>query len=182
MVAKTPPSPRRKVPVKKTTAARQAPAKKTTTTKRTAAKETTAPRRRTTPTLKLGPRGRRLYSALIGPTATEPQKVLAEEAARIADRLDELDSIIHGNGVLNLMRFRSMLPHEDEMGDKHLTVKVEFSSVLSEARGQAATLKQILTTLGVEQATAAPPAAKGTGLDELKRRRRERQAQGQVRT
>lgn len=166
MTAKTPPTPRAKAtpkPPAKRVARKAAPARK-----RVAA----AP--------KFGARGTRLYKALTNSTSPEALKVLAEESARIADRLDELDRIIAGKGVLELMRFRSMIPYEDDQGDKHLTVKVEFSSVLGEARQQAGALRQILATLGVDKAATAPPASGGTGLDELKKRRADRQAKGQA--
>jgi len=93
-----------------------------------------------------GERGQRLYdaySASVSPSGL----VLLEEAARLADRLDELDSVIHGKGVLNLMSFRLDLDLEDEAGDRQVNVRVEFSNVLAEARQQALALRQLLSAL-----------------------------------
>lgn len=95
---------------------------------------------------------RRKRSAMLrelGKGETEPRKLaLLEEAARIADRLDELDRVIAGKGVLQLMRFR-LHEHWGEEGDRTVSVEVKFDSVLSEARQQAAVLRSLLVTLGV---------------------------------
>lgn len=101
-------------------------------------------------------RGKALWDAL-EPDDVGPQAALVLEACRIADRLDELDSIIHGKGVLNLMKFRL---HESwgEDGDRTVLVRVEFQSVLSEARQQALALERLLTRLGL---TAAKPKSEG---------------------
>jgi hypothetical protein len=77
--------------------------------------------------------------------------VLLEEAARIADRLDELDRVIAGKGVLNLMSFRLDLDLEDESGDRNINVRVEFSHVLAEARQQANTLRQLVASLPLKE-------------------------------
>lgn len=126
--------------------------------------------------LSLQSRGSVLFEALAPAGSTEGVRALALEAARIADRLDELDRIIAGQGVLNLMRFRLTSLDFD---DPEATVEVKFDSVLSEARQQAATLRQILHTLGVSGASASAPAApkqKGSPLDELNARRAARRA------
>lgn len=52
----------------------------------------------------LGERGLSIWEALA--TEDVPRNALVLEAARLADRLDELDDIIQGKGVLNLMQFR----------------------------------------------------------------------------
>lgn len=95
-------------------------------------------------------RGAALWKAL-GHELDTPAGALAIEACRTADRLDELASVIEGKGVLNLMSFRLNLDLEDEVGDRHVHIKVEFSNVLAEARQQGLTLKQLLTTLGIEK-------------------------------
>lgn len=96
-------------------------------------------------------RGDRLRIALTQGPVEESVKVLAEEAGRLADRLDELDRVIAGKGVLHLLSFRCNLDLEDDNGDRHVEVKVEFSNVLAEARQQAGTLRQILATLGIKK-------------------------------
>lgn len=95
-------------------------------------------------------RGRALWSAL-GQTLDSPAGAIALEACRTVDRLDELASVIEGKGVLNLMSFRLSLDLEDEVGDRQVHVKVEFSNVLAEARQQSLALKQLLTTLGIDK-------------------------------
>jgi hypothetical protein len=78
------------------------------------------------------------------------------EAARTADRLDELDNIIQGKGVLNLMQFRLDLPSGD---DEPYSVEVKFAAPLAEARQQATTLANILAKLSpADSKSAAAPA------------------------
>jgi hypothetical protein len=131
-------------------------------------------------------RGASLWKAL-GRDLTTADGVLALEACRLADRLDELDSIIAGKGVLNLMSFRLSLDLEDEVtGDRNIHAKVEFSSVLSEARQQQTTFKTLLESLaktsaakpakGSPAAAGQPAEKKGSPLDELARRRADRES------
>src|SRR5690606_27745570 len=103
---------------------------------------------------------------------------LIDEAARTAERLDEMDRFIQGKGELDLFRLRSPHAFGDDGGDdKNVTVEVKFDSVLAEARQQANVLRQILVTLGVGKVeAAAPEEPKRTALDELKKRREERRA------
>lgn len=61
------------------------------------------------------------------------------EACRTADRLDQLNDIIAGKGVLQLMHFRSMFEDDDERN-----LKMTVDAVLGEARMQAAGLKALL--------------------------------------
>lgn len=90
----------------------------------------------------LGVRGSALWGAMS--TADVPRNALVLEAARLADRLDELDSIIQGKGVLDLMVFRLDFP---DGGDEPFSVEVKFQNVLAEARQQATALAGILTKL-----------------------------------
>ena len=102
----------------------------------------------------LGERGSALWTAMA--TGDVPRNALVLEAARLADRLDELDSIIQGKGVLNLMIFRLDFPEGD---DEPLSVEVKFQNVLAEARQQATALAGILTKLApAESATKPQPA------------------------
>lgn len=89
----------------------------------------------------LGERGVALWSHLS--TGDPARDALALEAARLADRLDELDSIIQGKGVLNLMQFRlEELDLDDTSRD--LTIEVKFQAVLAEARQQQTALATVL--------------------------------------
>lgn len=125
----------------------------------------------------LGDRGTALWSALAQVAGT-PSGDLALEACRTADRLDELDAIIAGKGVLPLLMFRTRIDMDELLagsGDEHrVTVKIEVSNVLAEARQQGQALKNLLNELGVSKAgvTKSPAPAPANGLDELSRRRR----------
>lgn len=124
----------------------------------------------------LGERGLALWAALSGEDVARNGLVL--EAARLADRLDELDGIIQGKGVLNLMQFRVI---DKEVTDDSLNINVEvkFQNVLSEARRQATAFAGILRALGPVEAGAAAGAADGpvaTPLDGLMKKIAERRA------
>ncbi|CAH0233632.1 hypothetical protein SRABI26_02716 [Arthrobacter sp. Bi26] len=90
----------------------------------------------------LGERGMSLWQAMA--TIDVPRNALVLEAARLADRLDELDNIIQGKGVLNLMQFRLDFPSGE---DEPYSVEVKFAAPLAEARQQATALANILTKL-----------------------------------
>jgi hypothetical protein len=110
----------------------------------------------------LGERGSAIWQAMA--TTDVPRNALVLEAARTADRLDELDNIIQGKGVLNLMQFRLDFPSGD---DEPYSVEVKFAAPLAEARQQATTLANILTKLSPadsKAAAAAPPAPVPTDL------------------
>ena len=118
----------------------------------------------------LGARGKALWQSL-GRSEFDADGVLALEACRAADRLDELDRVIAGEGVLNLMRFRTVVG-----GDEPVVV-VKFDSALGEARQQQNALRQMLITLGIGQA-ASPVAIEApvSPVDEFTKRRQERKA------
>jgi hypothetical protein len=119
-------------------------------------------------------RGRALWVSL-GLSLDTAAGQIALEACRLADRLDELDSVIAGKGVLNLMAFRVNF---DELvdGERELHVTVGFQSVLTEARQQQATFKALLVEIADKAAPARPasgPVVKAKNpLDELKERRK----------
>jgi hypothetical protein len=70
--------------------------------------------------------------------------VLAEEAARIADRLDRLAEQLDGRAWLR-MRTQDIAAGMDS---RTVTVKVIFAAALAESRQQALTLKGILAEVG----------------------------------
>ena len=124
----------------------------------------------------LGERGLSLWESLSGDEVSRNALVL--EAARLADRLDELDSIIQGKGVLNLMQFR-VIDREVTDTDLSINVEVKFQNVLSEARQQATAFAGILRALGPVEAGAAAGSGDGpvaTPLDGLMKKIAERQA------
>lgn len=124
----------------------------------------------------LGERGLAVWEAMSGTDI--PRNALVLEAARLADRLDELDNIIQGKGVLNLMQFRVLDREMDESGTLDINVEVKFQSVFSEARQQAIAFATILAKLAPVEAAAKPAAAPAavpvaanvTPLDRLKAR------------
>lgn len=106
-------------------------------------------------------RGERLRAALAGDGTDLARAALALEAGRCVDRLDELDRIIAGDGVTELMRFRQVGDglFTDGGDAKTVTIQVKFDSVLGESRQQQNNLRQLLQALGLD----AAPAASGTG-------------------
>lgn len=110
----------------------------------------------------LGERGLSLWEAMA--TGDVPRDALVLEAARLADRLDELDNIIQGKGVLNLMQFRL---HMEGSEDGEYNVEVKFQHVFSEARQQATAFAGILAKLqpaDSKSATVPAPAPVPTDL------------------
>lgn len=90
------------------------------------------------------------------------------EASRMADRLEELNSVIQGKGVLDLMRFR-LHEHWGEEGDRTVRVEVKFDSVLGEARQLQLAFDRLCSTLKVS--AAAVSTVKVTTSDDLRARR-----------
>jgi len=124
----------------------------------------------------LGERGSLIFQSLSKGVTDPARLALITEAARTADRLDELDNIIQGKGVLNLMQFRLDFPSDE---DGPYTVEVKFAAPLAEARQQTLAFANILKTLGLDSAAApaAPVAAPKTGKDMLEQKRAARASQ-----
>ncbi|UUG69962.1 terminase small subunit [Arthrobacter phage Zucker] len=120
----------------------------------------------------LGERGIALWQSMSGSDVVRNALVL--EAARLADRLDELDNIIQGKGVLNLMQFRVLNREIEDDGSLNINVEVKFQTPLAEARQQAIAFATILSKLAPADAAAKPAAvptpANVTPLDRLKAR------------
>lgn len=121
----------------------------------------------------LGERGSSIFQSMSKGVTDPARLALITEAARTADRLDELDNIIQGKGVLNLMQFRLDFPSDD---GEPFTVEVKFQNVLAEARQQTLAFANVLKTLGLDSAAApaVPVAAPKTGKDMLEQKRAER--------
>ena len=128
----------------------------------------------------LGERGKALWESLGHESPATAEGAMALEAARLVDRLEELDSIIQGKGVLELMQFRVLDAHMGDEDEKRLHVEVKFNNVLAEARQQQNVLRQMLVTLApsADAKTAyTPTAARPSSVtDEFTKRRRERGA------
>lgn len=128
----------------------------------------------------LGERGSSIFQSMANGVTDPARLALITEAARQADRLDELDGIIQGKGVLNLMQFRVLDPYMNE-GTTTLNVEVKFNMVFAEARQQAVAFANVLKALGVdfkaaavEPAVHAPAEAPKTGADMLAEQRAKR--------
>lgn len=107
--------------------------------------------------------GKALWKQIHAETELDPaQTVILKEACRMVDRLDELDSVIHGKGVLNLMQFRLDLGSGDGSEDSPVKVEVKFNSVLAEARQQQNILKQLLVSLRLPDEAGSRPQKRGS--------------------
>lgn len=132
----------------------------------------------------LGERGLALWHAMKSDDVARDALVL--EAARLTDRLDELDSVIQGKGVLNLMQFRVLNREFEEHGEAlSIDVEVKFQNVLSEARQQQLALANVMGKLGLKATdagtadqSAEPKQAAATPDDMLAARRAGREAAG----
>lgn len=103
----------------------------------------------------LGERGSAIWQAMASKDV--PRNALVLESARTADRLDELDNIIQGKGVLHLMQFR-VLSNEVMDDERNINIEVKFNAVLAEARQQATALATLLSKLApADSKTAAAP-------------------------
>jgi hypothetical protein len=89
------------------------------------------------------------------------QVVQLTEACRLKDRLDEMDRIIQGKGVLHLMQFRvgDVFEGDDE---RRVSVTVKFDAVIERANATANTMKQLLAALRLpDEASGARPQRRG---------------------
>lgn len=87
------------------------------------------------------------------------QRIILEEACRCADRLDQLDDIIAGKGVLQLLHFRHMVERDSD-DERHIVMTVD--GALSEARQQQNVLKQLLVSLRLPDVkTGSKPQHRG---------------------
>lgn len=132
----------------------------------------------------LGERGSSLFNALAECFDGDSSRLaLLVEACRIADRLDGLNEAVSARGVIDLMRFRSMLGSGNGSEESPIKVEIKFDSVLAEARQQANTLRLILgqivpADVGKQGAEAGDGAADGPkgglSIDQLADRRQQR--------
>ena len=115
-----------------------------------------------------GPRGRRLWAELAAASTLDPASaVLAEEACRMADRLDKLDALITGRSD-EWLRFR----HDQDGG----AVTVIVDNLLGEARQQANVLRGLVAQLEKSRPAAEPEKPAEGASDELARKRAARMA------
>jgi len=134
----------------------------------------------------LGARGSQLFRELVKDEKNPLVIQAVIEAARAADRLDDLDRAIQGEGVLDLMR--AALEDQNIMGDEmKVTVKLSFAGVLMEGRQQQDNFRKLIAEVARLKATIASkadqspqkpeePKSESTVESELDRRRKAREA------
>lgn len=108
----------------------------------------------------LGDGGRALWNAIDKDNElSATQRVQLEEACRAKDRLDQLDDILAGRGVLELLHFRSMLTEYAD-DSRHITVTVD--GVLNSANTTANLMKQLIAALRLpDEITGKKPQYRG---------------------
>lgn len=124
--------------------------------------------------IKLGTRGQELFDLLAPESADASQKAIALEAARMADRLDALDGVIAGKGVVELMHFRVRHAVNEE---GVVTVDLVIDAALSEARQLATAFERVLRAARAGVDVKSTRSGGGSVADEL-RERRERGERG----
>lgn len=127
----------------------------------------------------LGAEGQALFEALSSAVARHKAATmpLIQEACRAVDRLADLDEVIAGKGVLDLLRFRL----SDQEGR---VAEVKFDAVLSEARQQQTNLASLMKAIIPNLDASAGVAKERDLLDEIAQRRAARRtgtAKGAVR-
>lgn len=116
-----------------------------------------------------GPRGQAMYANLtVGREFDAAWQVLIEEACRIADRLERLDALLGGD-VDSWARIERKFRGSDRI------IELVFDDALAEARQQANTLRQIITSLKLGQATEKTDGAV-SALDQLAAKRADRRS------
>ncbi|MFJ2618175.1 hypothetical protein [Glutamicibacter sp. NPDC087344] len=133
----------------------------------------------------LGERGSKLFRSLTEGESNPLVVEVATEAARAADRLDDLDKAIQGQGVLDLMR--ATIEDMEEFPEK-IEIKLDFRGVLMEGRQQqdnfrklAAEVHRLKAAASKSNPDAQPqnqptPEAPPSVDDELAARRKAREA------
>jgi len=137
----------------------------------------------------LGERGSKLFMEL---TKGEENPLVIQtviEAARAADRLDDLDRAIQGQGVLDLMR--ATIEDMEKFPEK-IEIKLSFSGVLMEGRQQQDNFRKLLAEVHRLKSAASKgkpeaqpqsgqpgPDAQPSVDDELAARRKAREASRQ---
>lgn len=119
----------------------------------------------------LGPAGAELFEHLSSAVVKHREATLPliREACRAVDRLADLDDVIAGKGVLELLRFR-LVDREGRVAE------VKFDGVLAEARQQQNNLSTLMKAILPNLDPAAGVAKGRDVLDEIAQRRAARGA------
>ena len=90
------------------------------------------------------------------------QLVQLTEACRLKGRLDEMDSLIQGKGVAELMHFRRVDQHGEGTPESPVVIEVKFDDVLTKANATANQMKQMIAALRLPDAdSGARPQRRG---------------------
>ncbi|MGZ4621470.1 MAG: hypothetical protein ACXVGF_04725 [Blastococcus sp.] len=117
----------------------------------------------------LGARGQALWAELASEREFDAAgRVLAEEACRMADRLDRLHALISGDD-------REWARVEFSVRGDRKEIRLVFDDALAEARQQANALRQIVTSLRVGTSSEKKTGAV-SALDQLAAKRRDRRS------
>jgi hypothetical protein len=125
------------------------------------------------PLVELGPRGRRLYAGVVDehPELSARARVVLEEAARVADRLETLDRLLRGDVFVWAHVETGASGRRELVVDKTLAEVRQQQGTLARLMGE---LRQALTPAAEKPAApvAAPaagqkPAGGGSGLADL---------------
>jgi hypothetical protein len=113
----------------------------------------------------LGERGQEFYDALVGNlTIPADRRALIVEAARMADRLEQMNDVIAGKGVLKLMHFRVPGVFDPEKGP--IRVEMTVDHVMGEARQlQLAFERMVRSVFKDVEALRDKNGGEGDGLD-----------------
>ena len=124
--------------------------------------------------LGLGARGQAFYQAVVGDSVPNPaQQALIVEGARMADRLEALNDIIRGKGVLELMHFRVRHAVDDS---GVVSVELSVDSVLSECRQLQLAFERVAKSLNVSVGAIPAAQPKGDVSDDLAAKRAARRS------
>jgi hypothetical protein len=128
----------------------------------------------------LRPGGKALWVGLAIDAMPEHLVALLTEACRVRDRLDQLDEVIAGKGVLQLMHFRSMVNEFYDEDPRHIILTVD--AVMQHAATQAGVLKNLLAVIPTPASKPAAGTGGGTALDQLQAKREQRGGAGTATT
>lgn len=94
----------------------------------------------------LGSRGIAYRDSFIGTATDVPaaKEQLVIEGARMADRLEKMNDIIAGKGVIELLHFRMKSPMDDE---GLVTIEMSIDNIMAEARQLQAGFERLTKTL-----------------------------------
>lgn len=117
--------------------------------------------------LGLGDRGRAFYDALTAGIEVPAERLaLIVEAARMADRLEQINDVIAGKGVLKLMHFR--VPGVLDPASGVVRVEMSVDHVMGEARQLQLAFERIARSVFKDvDALREKNGGEGGGLDEF---------------